>query len=311
MPWPSRMFLVRWLQAARNTSGADEWLYSSRKWCSTSQTYWMPSESASSTCSSASWISVTHHRPPTAGPSGARRRSRTSPGRCKHHARNAAVARLRVITWNSTVRPGPASTRWPNSCGPTNRTLSRSKRSARPGEADLYLLGWPRPAWAFKHNGYWPLWWRAEGLAVLSHYSWRCTRPCCSPRGQPAELPSGGSSCRLSCVLEEEELRVLLVDAHLSSGAADEDRRTEQAGTSALLPDASRSSSGRRPQRHPSRPPSESAGSGPRGRLDVGRDGIGATIPANAPRRRIDYVMVRGGLGVTGGPPSSTISARR
>ena len=34
--------MVRWLHAARNTSGADEWLYSSRKWCSTSQTYWMP-----------------------------------------------------------------------------------------------------------------------------------------------------------------------------------------------------------------------------------------------------------------------------
>ena len=37
MPWPRRMFFVRWLAAARNTSGADEWLYSSRKWCSTSQ----------------------------------------------------------------------------------------------------------------------------------------------------------------------------------------------------------------------------------------------------------------------------------
>ena len=34
---------MRWLHAARNTSGADEWLYSSRKWCSTSHTYWMPS----------------------------------------------------------------------------------------------------------------------------------------------------------------------------------------------------------------------------------------------------------------------------
>ena len=43
MPWPRRMFLVRWLHAARNTSGAEEWLYSSRKWCSTSHTYWMPS----------------------------------------------------------------------------------------------------------------------------------------------------------------------------------------------------------------------------------------------------------------------------
>ena len=38
MPWPSRMRWVRWLAAARNTSGAEEWEYSSRKWCSTSQT---------------------------------------------------------------------------------------------------------------------------------------------------------------------------------------------------------------------------------------------------------------------------------
>ena len=37
MPWPSRMFFVRCDAAARNTSGALEWLYSSRKWCSTSQ----------------------------------------------------------------------------------------------------------------------------------------------------------------------------------------------------------------------------------------------------------------------------------
>ena len=38
MPWPSRMFFVRWLAAARNTSGALECEYSSRKWCSTSHT---------------------------------------------------------------------------------------------------------------------------------------------------------------------------------------------------------------------------------------------------------------------------------
>ena len=38
MPCPSRIRLVRWLAAARNTSGAVECEYSSRKWCSTSQT---------------------------------------------------------------------------------------------------------------------------------------------------------------------------------------------------------------------------------------------------------------------------------
>ncbi len=37
MPWHRRICLVRWLAAARNTSGAGECEYSSRKWCSTSQ----------------------------------------------------------------------------------------------------------------------------------------------------------------------------------------------------------------------------------------------------------------------------------
>ena len=36
MPCPIRMREVRWLAAARNTSGAEECEYSSRKWCSTS-----------------------------------------------------------------------------------------------------------------------------------------------------------------------------------------------------------------------------------------------------------------------------------
>ena len=37
MPWARRICFVRWLAAARNTIGAEEWEYSSRKWCSTSQ----------------------------------------------------------------------------------------------------------------------------------------------------------------------------------------------------------------------------------------------------------------------------------
>src|SRR5438270_1122827 len=53
MPWPSRSRLVRWDTAARKTSGALEWLYSSRKWCSTTQAVWMPMRSASSHCSTA------------------------------------------------------------------------------------------------------------------------------------------------------------------------------------------------------------------------------------------------------------------
>ncbi len=37
IPWARRICFVRWLAAARNTSGAEECEYSSRKWCSTSQ----------------------------------------------------------------------------------------------------------------------------------------------------------------------------------------------------------------------------------------------------------------------------------
>ena len=33
IPCPRRILFVRWLHAARNTSGAEEWEYSSRKWC--------------------------------------------------------------------------------------------------------------------------------------------------------------------------------------------------------------------------------------------------------------------------------------
>src|SRR5262245_17961614 len=56
-----RMFFVRAAQAARKTSGAEECAYSSRKRCSTSQIWSMPSRSASSTWASASlnsWCSV-------------------------------------------------------------------------------------------------------------------------------------------------------------------------------------------------------------------------------------------------------------
>ena len=38
MPWPRRIRDVRWLAAARKTSGAEECEYSSKKWCSTAQT---------------------------------------------------------------------------------------------------------------------------------------------------------------------------------------------------------------------------------------------------------------------------------
>src|SRR6266540_822722 len=58
MPWPTRIVVVRWLTAARNTSGAVECEYSSRKWCSWAQPYPTPHRSPSSAHSSAFLTSV-------------------------------------------------------------------------------------------------------------------------------------------------------------------------------------------------------------------------------------------------------------
>ncbi len=79
IPWPSRILLVRWLAAPKKTSGALEWEYSSRKWCSTSHMKSIPSRSASSICSRASVSSCARRPRPTDGAVGARRRCRTSP----------------------------------------------------------------------------------------------------------------------------------------------------------------------------------------------------------------------------------------
>jgi hypothetical protein len=52
------MSLVRWLAAARKISGAVEWQYSSRKWCSVNHTVEKPALSAASTSSRPSWNSL-------------------------------------------------------------------------------------------------------------------------------------------------------------------------------------------------------------------------------------------------------------
>ncbi len=53
MPKPTRICFVTIAHAVRNISGAEQWEYSSRKWCSTAHTWSKPSSSASFTCSSA------------------------------------------------------------------------------------------------------------------------------------------------------------------------------------------------------------------------------------------------------------------
>lgn len=214
------------------------------------------------------------------------------------------MARLRVITWNvhGSARPRIDAVADLLRAHEPDVVALQEVRSGQARRISA-LLGWPRPAWAFKHNGYWPLWWRAEGLAVLSHHRLAL---------HPAVSLTPGISRRsyrrrillpveLLVSAEEEEPRVLLVDAHLSSGAADEDRRTEQARrVAALLPDAMPVILAGDLNATPSQPSiAVLLESGLEDAWTLAGTGDGATIPANAPRRRIDYVMVRGGLGVT------------
>jgi endonuclease/exonuclease/phosphatase family metal-dependent hydrolase len=160
------------------------------------------------------------------------------------------------------------------------------------------LLGWRGPEWAFKHNPLRPLWWRAEGLAVLARYR-------LAPH-PPVVLTPGVSrrSYRRRVVLATEvvlsdDRRLLVLDVHLASDEDDDDVRQQQVDhIASILPDS---------------PPALIAGdlnappgAGPVERLVAAGfvDGWavanpdrpkahGFTSPANAPRERIDYVLAR------------------
>jgi len=162
------------------------------------------------------------------------------------------------------------------------------------------LLGWRRPAWALKHNPYWPAWWLAEGLALVSHHR-LAVHP---PVVLTPEINRRTFRRRILLpaeVLLDDDRRVLVIDAHLSSGDDDELRVREAHHVLSILPDS---------------PPTVLVGdlnATPRaasiavliegGFVDAwpaaSRGGEpGFKYPANAPRRRIDYVMVGGGLGI-------------
>jgi endonuclease/exonuclease/phosphatase family metal-dependent hydrolase len=169
------------------------------------------------------------------------------------------------------------------------------------------LLGWRKPAWAFKHNPYWPAWWLAEGLAVLSRHRLAV---------HPAIVltPSAGRRAfqrRILVpaeVLLDEDRRALVIDAHLSSGDDDAPRAEQGRHVLSILP-------GTLPTvlvgDLNATPRAESikvllAG----GFVDAWPAGgapgeTGFTYPANAPRRRIDYVMVHGEARVA----SATVAA--
>ena len=190
---------------------------------------------------------------------------------------------------------------------PTSSPCRRSAR-ARPAASPGCSVG-GGPAWALKHNPYWPAWWLAEGLALLSHHR-LAVHP---PVVLTPEINRRTFRRRILLpaeVLLEDDQRVLVIDAHLSSGDDDGLRVREAHHILSILPDSL---------------PTVFVGdlnATPRaesikvlidgGFVDVwpaaapaGEPGF--TFPANAPRRRIDYVMVerrRGGRrGVGAGRP--------
>jgi endonuclease/exonuclease/phosphatase family metal-dependent hydrolase len=209
------------------------------------------------------------------------------------------VARLRVITWNLHGAAKPrldAVVELLKSHEPDVVALQETRHQ----QARLIsgLMGWQRPVWAFKHNAYWPLWWRAEGLAVLSHHRLAAHPPIVLTPGVSRRTFRRRILLPVEIVLDDDR-RVLLVDAHLASEAGDDDRRRGQAeqlvgvfpGT---LPEIVAGDLNAVPGAPAVATVVEA------GFIDawatVGRVGDpGFTSPANAPRHRIDYVLVRGG----------------
>jgi endonuclease/exonuclease/phosphatase family metal-dependent hydrolase len=210
---------------------------------------------------------------------------------------------LRVITWNLHGSAKPrldAVVELLQAHDPDVVVLQEARRH----QARLIaaLMRWRKPVWAFKHNGYWPLWWRAEGLAVASRYALA---------GHPPVVLTEGVSRRsfrrrivlpVEVVLEGDH-RVLLVDAHLASEASDEGGRVAQAErVVGLLPGTVPEVVAGDLNSVPGSPPITTilAAGFADAWAEAGAPGDpGDTLPANAPRKRIDYVMVRGGRAVT------------
>jgi len=74
----------------------------------------------------------------------------------------------RVMTWNLHGSARPDLTLIAQAVGratPDVVALQEVRRSQATGLAARLGL---EHEWVFKHNGYWPLWWRAEGLAIIS-----------------------------------------------------------------------------------------------------------------------------------------------
>ena len=210
------------------------------------------------------------------------------------------MTRLRVISWNLHGAAKPrldAVAELLRAHQPDVVVLQEVHRNQARRIAGL--LEWPRPAWALKHNAYWPAWWRAEGLGVLSHHP-LAVLPAVDITPEYKRRTYRRRILLPVEVVLDGDRRVLTIDGHLSSDDQDEDLRTREAHQLVgILP--------------PTLPTLVAAdlNTDPDGAaittlLDAGfvdswaaaGTGHGYTIPANAPRRRIDYIMVRGPIRV-------------
>ncbi len=161
------------------------------------------------------------------------------------------------------------------------------------------LLGWPPPVWALKHNAYWPLWWRAEGLAVLSHHR-------LAPHPPVVLTPEASRRTFRRRILlpveivSDDEQRVLLVDAHLASEDDDYEHRNAQAAQLVgVLPGTlTEIVAGDLNSVPDSYAVALVLAAGFVDAWAVANPTQGAaegfTSPSNAPRHRIDYVLARG-----------------
>ena len=206
------------------------------------------------------------------------------------------MAGLRIMSWNLRGAAKPrldSVVEIVRAHEPDVLALQEVRRGQARGIAGL--LGWRRPAWALKHNPYWPAWWLAEGLALLSHHRLAVHPPVVLTPEINRRTFRRRILLPAEVLLDDDDQRLLLIDAHLSSGDDDELRVREAHHVLSILPPS---------------PPTVLVGdlnATPRagsiralvegGFVDAwpaaapgGEPGF--TYPANAPRRRIDYVMV-------------------
>lgn len=197
------------------------------------------------------------------------------------------MATWRVLTWNVLGREQQhldriaAHIRWVD---PDVAALQEVRRSQ--ARAIASQLGW-HVNWRRKHLPYGPMWWRAEGLALLS--PWPISAPHRHSLTPDESIFTYRHRIALSAVVDRRAQRMAIVNIHLSSDNATE--RMEQAARLASVVG------------HDAPPPLVICGDlnvhgdepevmrelRPLGLVDHGLD---ATNPSNAPIYRLDVVLV-------------------